>query len=107
MELAYPATPNDAVVFASGTLELDGEPLKPAELHLHPKPHSAELVIREGRFHQVKRMFAARGNQVIYLKRVAFGPLELPTDLPLGASRKLTAAETRSLYQAVGLVDRG
>jgi len=106
VELAYPATPDDAAVFAAGTLELDGKPLKPAELHLLPEPHRAELVIQEGRFHQVKRMFAARGNRVIYLKRVAFGPLELPADLPLGASRKLTAEETRALYQAVGLVDR-
>jgi len=103
VELARPATPDDAAAFAAGTLVLEGEPLQPAELHLHPEPHKAELVIREGRFHQVKRMFAARGNQVTYLKRVAFGPLELPTNLPPGASRKLTAEEARALYRAVGL----
>jgi 16S rRNA pseudouridine516 synthase len=103
VELASPATPEDAAVFAAGTLELEGEPLQPAVLHLGSDPRKVELVIREGRFHQVKRMFAARGNQVTYLKRLAFGPLWLPPDLPLGASRELTPDEIKALYEAVGL----
>lgn len=48
-------------------------------------------------------MFAARGNRVVYLKRVAFGPLVLPEDLELGESRYLTAEEEHALYGAVGL----
>lgn len=103
VELAAPATPEDVAVFASGTLELEGELLQPAELHIGPDPHKVELVIREGKFHQVKRMFAARGNQVTYLQRVAFGPLSLPHDLPTGESRKLLPEEIGALYQAVGL----
>ncbi|GIW33518.1 pseudouridine synthase [Meiothermus sp.] len=103
VELAAPATPEDEAVFASGTLELEGEPLQPAELHIGPDPHKVELVIREGKFHQVKRMFAARGNQVTYLKRVAFGPLSLPSDLTTGESRKLLLEEIGALYEAVGL----
>jgi 16S rRNA pseudouridine516 synthase len=47
-------------------------------------------------------MFQARGNQVLYLKRLALGPLTLE-DLPLGAARPLTPDEERALYQAVGL----
>ncbi|MFZ5991510.1 MAG: pseudouridine synthase [Deinococcota bacterium] len=100
-ELAEPATQADVEAFAAG-FELEGEPLQPAELTLG-KDRRVELVIREGRYHQVKRMFAARGNRVVYLKRVAFGPLELPEDLELGESRYLTAEEEHALYGAVGL----
>ncbi len=102
-ELAAPATSEDVAAFASGTIELDGETLQPAYLHIGPDPHKVELVIREGKFHQVKRMFAARGNQVLYLRRVAMGPLELPPDLKPGASRELRLEEINALYKAVGL----
>ncbi|GIW36709.1 MAG: hypothetical protein KatS3mg073_0854 [Meiothermus sp.] len=51
-------------------------------------------------------MFAARGNQVTYLKRVAFGPLSLPSDLPTGKSRKLLPEEIGALYEAVGLREK-
>jgi 16S rRNA pseudouridine516 synthase len=101
-ELARPATQDDVEAFAAG-LEMDGEPLQPAELTLLADPCRVELVIREGRYHQVKRMFAVRGNRVLYLKRVAFGPLELPEDLEPGESRSLTAEEEQALYGAVGL----
>ncbi len=102
-ELAQPATPEDAAVFASGTLELDDEALRPADLQIGPDPRKVELIIHEGKFHQVKRMFAARGNQVTYLKRIAFGPLELPEDLEVGQVYELEGEELASLYQAVGL----
>lgn len=102
VELERPATPEDVAVFAEG-LELEGEPLRPAELHLLPNPQQVELTLHEGRFHQVKRMFAARGNRVTYLRRVAFGPLELPPDLPPGASRPLSLEELEQLYAAVDL----
>ncbi|GIW26056.1 pseudouridine synthase [Meiothermus sp.] len=103
VELAAPATPEDVAVFAAGTLKLEGEALQPAQLYLSPDPHKVELVIHEGKFHQVKRMFAARGNQVTYLKRVAFGPLLLPPNLPTGESRELSPAEVQALYEAVDL----
>jgi len=48
-------------------------------------------------------MFAARGNQVLYLRRVAMGPLELPADLKPGACRELHPEEIKALYRAVGL----
>lgn len=101
-ELASPATPADVEAFALG-LELDGEPLQPAELSLHADPRKVELVIREGKYRQVRRMFAARGNHVTYLRRVAFGPLRLPESLEPGESRHLTPEEEQALYGVVGL----
>ncbi|MBU5479974.1 pseudouridine synthase [Blautia sp. MSJ-19] len=57
------------------------------------------LTIHEGKFHQVKRMMAAVGTPVIYLKRVSMGPLTLPDDLKKGECRPLTAEEIMSLKQ--------
>ena len=51
------------------------------------------LTIYEGKFHQVKRMFAQLGNEVVYLKRVKMGELELDPTLPLGGYRELTEEE--------------
>lgn len=57
------------------------------------------LTIREGRFHQVKRMLNAVDNEVLYLKRLSMGPLVLPPDLEKGAFRPLTEEETERLQQ--------
>ena len=51
------------------------------------------LTIREGRFHQVKRMLQAVGNEVLYLKRLSMGSLRLPEDLKKGAYRPLSEEE--------------
>lgn len=63
--------------FAEGIL-LEGEekPTLPAKLAMQDS-HTAELTIHEGRYHQVKRMFAALGNRVVALHRHSVGPLEL------------------------------
>lgn len=58
-----------------------------------PEGHFILLTIREGRFHQVKRMLFALGNEVLYLKRVSFGPLKLDTALQPGMFRELTEEE--------------
>lgn len=55
------------------------------------------VTIQEGKFHQVKRMFQAVGKKVIYLKRIAFGGLSLPDNLPPGEYRKLTDTEIETL----------
>ena len=55
------------------------------------------LTIREGRFHQVKRMFQAVGKEVVYLKRIRMGSLVLDEDLKPGEYRKLTEEEIRAL----------
>jgi 16S rRNA pseudouridine516 synthase len=64
--------------FASGTLLLDGEkePCAPAELKIL-SPREAEVTLTEGRYHQVRRMFAAGGATVLALHRARFGELEL------------------------------
>lgn len=64
--------------FASGTLLLKDEksPCAPAELSIL-SPREAELTLTEGRYHQVRRMFASRGLEVLALHRVRFGQLEL------------------------------
>ncbi|GAB5603074.1 pseudouridine synthase [Thermus sp. FJN-A] len=101
VRLERPVEPRDQEAFLEGLI-LDGKRTLPAELHPLEDPTWAEVVLKEGRFHQVKRMFQARGNRVLYLKRLALGPLGLG-DLPLGEARPLTEAEEGALYRAVGL----
>ena len=87
--------------FAEG-LDLGDFTAQPAVLTLLT-PSLGEVVITEGKFHQVKRMFAATGHEVISLHRCAFGPLELGPDLPEGSWRELTAEELQALRQAAGM----
>ena len=76
-------------LFASGTLRLKDEkaPCAPAELKLL-SPREAELTLTEGRYHQVRRMFASQGCEVLTLHRARFGHLELG-DLAAGSWREL------------------
>ncbi|WP_411349623.1 pseudouridine synthase [Paenibacillus sp. WLX2291] len=90
----------DIVKFKQGVTLDDGYVTMPAELNISGQTTSAEgivsqiaLTIAEGKFHQVKRMFESVGKQVIYLKRVSMGLLELDPALSLGQYRELTAEE--------------
>ncbi len=76
-----------AELFAAGTLVLRGEskPCLPARLEITGS-HTARLFLREGKYHQVRRMFASQGCPVTALHRSAIGPLTL-TDLPEGQWR--------------------
>ncbi|TWI05997.1 16S rRNA pseudouridine516 synthase [Luteimonas cucumeris] len=69
---------DEADIFASGTLLLESEqtPLKPARLQVLA-PRHARLTLTEGRYHQVRRMFAAVGNHVDALQRISIGGLDL------------------------------
>lgn len=69
----------------------------PAKLEILDK-RSAYLTISEGKYHQVKRMFEAIGNEVIYLRRDEFGPLKTG-DLKLGEFRELTEEERKELLK--------
>ena len=59
-----------------------------------------ELTIKEGRYHQVKRMLLAVGNEVVYLKRLSMGPLILPADLEKGTYRPLLPEELERLKRS-------
>lgn len=91
---------DEAQRFASGSLMLDGEttPLLPAHLEVLG-PREARLSLHEGRYHQVRRMFAACGNHVLTLHRSRVGGLVLGT-LPAGEWRQLTAADLVQLFAA-------
>lgn len=92
----------DVDAFAAGMTLGDGLMCLPAGLE--PLAEGTCIVtLREGKFHQVKRMLAARGAPVLYLKRLSMGPLTLDAELPIGGWRELTAEETASLRCTAGL----
>ena len=92
----------DVDAFAAGMTLRDGLMCLPAGLE--PLAEGTCIVtLREGKFHQVKRMLAARGAPVLYLKRLSMGPLTLDAELPIGGWRELTAEETASLRCTAGL----
>lgn len=92
----------DAEVFARGMTLGDGLECLPAGLELLPG-HACIVTLREGKFHQVKRMLAARGAPVLYLKRLSMGPLTLDDSLAAGAYRLLRAEEILALYRVCSL----
>ena len=102
-DLAEPLRGDEAELFASGTLVLESEatPLLPAELE-DLGDRRVRLTIREGRYHQVRRMFAAAGNHVQALHRTHVGALELG-DLPSGEWRALDAAERDAVFAGPAL----
>ena len=96
--LAQDLRGDEGEVFASGTMMLESEntPLAPAALEVHDARHAA-LTLTEGRYHQVRRMFAAVGNHVDALHRSRIGGLSLG-DLPAGKWRMLDAADLNALF---------
>ena len=98
-DLARPLTGTEGPLFASGELMLEGEtrPLKPAELEV-VSPTQARLTVHEGRYHQVRRMFAAVGNHVEALHRERIGGLTLPDDLAPGEWRIMTADDVAAVF---------
>ena len=97
--LARPLQGDEAARFASGELLLEGEdkPLAPAVM----EPLSATtvwLTVSEGRYHQVRRMFAAVGNHVEALHRDRVGGLDLPLELEPGRFRLMGAADIAAVF---------
>lgn len=91
---------HEVELFASGALMLKGEhdPLLPSRLTVLD-PRTAELVLGEGRYHQARRMFAAVGNHVVTLQRVAIGHLMLG-ETATGTWRVLSGLEVAALNSA-------
>ena len=99
-ELADDLRGDEGELFASGRmmLESETEPLEPARLEVLG-PRRARLAITEGRYHQVRRMFAAVGNHVDALHRVSIGGLVLNEGLAPGAWRMLAPDEVAAIFR--------
>ena len=102
--LARPLRGDEAAVLASGTLmlEADDTPLLPvvfeATDHGTTRAPVVHVTLTEGRYHQVRRMFAALGNHVCALHRDRIGGLALPADLPPGQYRLLGPDDTAAIF---------
>jgi 16S rRNA pseudouridine516 synthase len=97
--LARPLVGTEGALFASGDLVLEGEdkPLSPATLEV-VSPTEALLTVTEGRYHQVRRMFAAAGNHVEALHRERLGGLVLPDYLGPGVWTLLTPDDIELIF---------
>lgn len=97
--LARPLRGDEGAIFAAGELMLEGEdkPLAPAVLE-PLSPTLARLTITEGRYHQVRRMFAAVGNHVEALHRDRIGGLDLPADLEPGRYRLMGPDDLAAIF---------
>jgi 16S rRNA pseudouridine516 synthase len=102
-----PLTAEHTAAFAQG-VQLSDFTALPARLHIQSasaEESRASVELREGKYHQVKRMFLSFGLQVTLLHRLAFGPLRL--DIPSGETRALNDAEIEALYLAAGMDRKG
>lgn len=93
-------TKEDIKLFEQGLIVEEGFMAMPSRLvilKIIEDYSEVELTIREGKFHQVKRMFEAVSKEVVYLKRIAMGTLTLPDNLASGDYRKLTKEEINIL----------
>ncbi len=97
-------TEEDCRAFAAGMTLPDGTALRPASLVILSAGEESEgqVTLREGKFHQIKRMLAARGKPVVYLERVKMGNLPLDLALSRGSFRFLTENEVENLRQLSG-----
>lgn len=91
----------DCAAFAAGMVLADGLQCMPAGLEILDSSECL-VTLREGKFHQVKRMLAERGKPVTYLKRLSMGSLRLDDLLPPGGYRMLSELERESLLCLAG-----
>lgn len=96
----------DVAAFQSGMVLGDGLECLPAGLELLPQRGAAWglVTLREGKFHQIKRMMAAREKPVVYLKRLSMGSLKLDENLDKGEFRPLTDLEVAELLEIAGIL---
>ena len=99
VDVADPLTKDAIDIFTSGALMLrgDSKPLASAELKIIG-PKRALITITEGRYHQVRRMFAAIGNRVVRLHRTQIGALKLPDTLDQSSWIKLSPRDVSSIF---------
>ena len=100
--LSFPIDENDIEKLESGITLVDGTECLPAKVKSFVTDDglpAAEIKIREGKYHQVKRMFHALGNNVEQLRRIQIGSLKLDYSLDEGESRELSAEELELVYK--------
>ena len=95
--LERPVTEADVKAFESG-IDFGELHFAPARLWPGEEENTAYTEIREGKFHQVKRMFEAVGNRVLALQRVQIGSLALPEELAPGDAREMTNDEVKAVF---------
>lgn len=106
-EIQGEATSDDIKAFAEGVVLCDdGYKTMPAKLEIIESGHQSKclITIKEGKFHQVKRMFQSVDKEVIYLKRLSMGPINLDEALKSGEYRHLTKEEAALLHQHMDLM---
>ena len=98
VKLQKPWEQSYADKFARGMTIDGGEECLPAEFIPDPEnPHQCRLILHEGKFHQVKRMFQSLDNKVVYLKRISIGNLVLDENLPLGQCLEILHKDVEKL----------
>ena len=100
--LDRPVNQTDIALFREGVTLSDGTVCMPAQLRvLKEGPHPlAEIVLREGKYHQIKRMFAACGKKVLFLKRTGIGGLFLDPALKPGECREILHKERIEILES-------
>ena len=98
--LQRPVTQDDIDAFRNGIELKDGTLCLEAQVRpIEGDEPMAEIKICEGKYHQVKRMFAALGNKVVFLKRVKMGDLPLDESLEEGQCREITPEELKLIEE--------
>ena len=95
---------SDVQALAQGMVLGDGLHCLPADLKASGQGNECLVTLREGKYHQVKRMLATRGKPVLKLKRLSMGPLKLDETLSQGEWRELSGEELSALKSSVGSV---
>lgn len=98
VRLSVPLAPDALMLLERGVDIGDDTPTLPAKVETL-SDRELLLTIHEGRFHQIKRMVAAVGSEVCYLKRLSMGTLSLPEELACGSFRELTEDEITGLKE--------
>ena len=101
----FPLPQEDMTILEAGVELEDGYQTKPARIIAEPQSQQGIIVLTEGKYHQIKRMFDAVGNKIRSLERITFGPLSLDPSLDRGDWRYLTDEETSLLREGVKGVD--
>ena len=97
-----PVNQTDIALFQEGITLADGTVCMSAQLNvLDPRPQPlVEIVLQEGKYHQIKRMFESRGKKVLSLKRTKIGGLDLDPNLAPGECREILHKERFKILES-------